>query len=151
MVTFYLSFNADENVSSGEREDALARPPLVEDRLILCEGKGNERVHLEEWESSSRREGEHRGRVLDSEQRTFSSGIVTAQRRIKKAKTSSGKRKMKSLQRVHKADELLAKDKTPQSTSSLVDQWETAGPSICQSVSENMFHKVSVTFTILTR
>lgn len=134
--------NTDECLSSGEREDTCTRLLLVDgkERFLSYEGKGNERVHLDESESCSWRELEQRRSLVDSDERTFSPGIVSAHRRIKKAKTSSRKRRMKSLQQTHVADELLAKDRTlhlPQSTSSQDEPWETAGSSSSQSVSKN--------------
>lgn len=126
--------NTDVCLGSGERQDTRSGLPLVEakKRFAPDEGERNEQMHLEESESSSWGEGEQRRRSVDSEQRTSTPGIVTARRR--------GKRKMKSCgQRPHVAAELRAQDKTlnlPQSTSSQVEQWETAPSSVCQSVSE---------------
>lgn len=156
--SFFLIFlsmvTTDESFSSGEREDTRTHLPLLDgkERFISYEGKGNEPVHLDESDSSSWRELEQRRRLVDSDERTFSPGIVTAHRRIKKARTASRKRKMKSLQQSHVADELLAKDRTlnlPQHTSSQVEQWETAGSSICQSVSKPTLYNVLVAFIFL--
>lgn len=152
IVTFYVLFffffftlNTDESFSSGEKEDTRTRHPLVKvdgrEGVVPYEGRGDERVHLEESESSSSREGERRRRLADSDDRTLRPGIVTTHRRIRKAKSCGRKRKMKSLQRPRVAEELLAKDTTlslQQSTSSQAEQWETAGSSICQTVSKNI-------------
>lgn len=128
--SFY--FNTDESFGSEEREDTCTRLPLVDgkERSPSYEGKGNEQVHSDDSESFSWRELEHRR----------SPGIVAAHRRIKKAKSSGRKRKMKSLQQSSVAEELLAKDGSgnlPQSSYSQPEPWETAGSSICQPVSED--------------
>lgn len=135
--------NTDERLSSGEREDTCTRLPLVDgkERFLSYEGTRNKPVHVDESDGSSWGEGEQRGRLVDSDERTFCPGIVAAHRRITKAKARGRKRKMKSLQQSHVADELLTQDRTvnlPQSTSAQVEQWETAGSgsSISQSVSE---------------
>lgn len=142
---FFFPLNTDESFSSGEKEDTRTRHPLVKvdgrEGVVPYEGRGNERVYLEESESSSSREGERRRRLADSDGRTSRPGIVTTHRRIRKAKSCGRKRKMKSLQRPRVAEELLAKDTTlslQQSTSSQAEQWETAGSSICQTVSKNI-------------
>lgn len=132
--------NTDESLSSGQRGDAHTRPPLVDGKEGLPPGEGNERVHLAESESSAWREGERRRRLVASGERGFSPGIGTAHRHIRKAKASSRRRTLTSLQRSRVAEESLAGDRTvepPHSTASQVDQWETAGSSIGQAVSEN--------------
>lgn len=144
--SFIFSSNTDESFGSGEREDTRGRHPLAaadgKESADLYYGKGNERVCLEESDGSSSREGEPRRRLVDSDETSLRPGIVTTHRRIKKAKSSSRKRKvMRSLQQSHVAEELLANDgrlSLQQSTSSQAEHWEAAGSSSCQTVSEHI-------------